>query len=110
MSNVTPLKIPTPGTFLGEFHIERFDIANKEERKKYERIRTQANKPDSGIVIENVRDQVETSEVTDDEGNRFRNERWYVVVSWWDKGTKEDKSPDPERGFYVEKKVGDQND
>ena len=114
-AKVTPLRVPTPGTFLGDFKIKRFNIAEDQDRLEYERIRTQGNNPKSGIVIENIRDQVETNEMTDSEGNRFRNERWFVVVSWWEKKGAKDapkNPPDSEKGFYVERKAqgGNEND
>jgi hypothetical protein len=105
-ATASSVRVPTPGTFLGKFNIRRFDISREEQCREYERIRTSGNNPNSGIVIENVRDLSETTEVADAEGNRTRTERWYVVVSWWEKdvSTKPDP-PKAERGFYVEKKV-----
>ena len=106
-AKATPLRIPTPGTYLGEFHIRRFNIVRDDERREYERIRTAANRPGSGLVIENIRDLQEVSEFTEGE-NRIRTETWFLVVSWWEKPEtrKAPKDPpQPENGFYIERRV-----
>lgn len=79
----TPLRAPAAGGFKGKFHIRKFNISNDSDRAAYEDIRTRANKPDSGIVIEYMRDLTEVTEVTDPEGVRTRDDTWYIVVQWW---------------------------
>jgi hypothetical protein len=101
-----PLRVPTPGTYLGNFRIKKFDIGDNADLAEYEALRTKANKRSSGVVIENIRDLNEVTEITDAERNRIRNERWYIVVSWWEKEDQEPPTknpPDPEQGFYVER-------
>lgn len=113
MAKVTPLRVPTPGANLGEFRIKRFDISRTTDRTEYEKIRTLGNKPGSGISIENIRDQLETTEVTEEEGNRIRQDSFYIVVSWWqrkDIAEKPENPPDVEQGFYAEKRIGGQNE
>jgi len=102
-----PVKVPTPGTFLGVFHIRKFNISKDDNRKEYERIRTLANQMSSGIIIENVHDLTETTETTDPDGSRVRQDRWYIVVSWWEKEAQDPKSPPKaEDGFYLERVAG----
>lgn len=106
-----PVRVPTPGAYLGTFHIRRFNVAFEADRNEYERLRTAANSRTSGIVIENIRDQTENQQETDLDGNTTTTQTWFIVVSWWDKGTQSkkpdsSKAPDPGRGFYIEKTVG----
>lgn len=103
----TAMRVPTPGTFLGEFHIKRFDITRDDDRISYEKLRTQANKRNSDVTIEQIRDLVETETFTDAERNQTRTERWYIVVSWWDKTKeKEPEPPDDKQVFYIERGAG----
>ena len=106
VAKASPLRVPTPGTYLGKFQIRKFDIGNDVERRIYENLRTESNKRGSSITIENIRDLNEVTEITDAERNKIRSERWYIVVSWWEK-EEQDKPvknpPDPEQGFYVER-------
>jgi hypothetical protein len=105
-AKVSPLRVPTPGTFLGDFRIKRFNIGNEADRVEYESIRTRANNSQSGIIVENIRDQIETEETSDAEGNRTRIDRWYIVVSWWEKkeaAKKPKNPPESENGFYIER-------
>lgn len=103
-AKASPVRVPTPGAFLGKFHIRRFNVSQDDDRLEYERIRTLGNKSDAGLTIENIRDLTETTEITDSEGNRVRQDRWYIVVSWWEKDTgKPANPPEPERGFYLER-------
>lgn len=108
VAKASPVRVPTPGTFLGKFRIKKFDIGNNADLAQYEILRTKANRRGSGVVIENIRDLNEVTEITDADRNRVRNERWYIVVSWWEKDEQDvpDKNPpDPEQGFYVERAV-----
>ena len=90
--------------FLGTFRIKKFNVGEAEDAREYEELRTKANKRDSGIVIENIRDLTEVTEITDAERNKIRNERWYIVVSWWEKDKEPVKEPpNSERGFYLER-------
>jgi len=114
-AKVSPLRIPTPGVYLGEFRIKRFDISRDTDRREYENIRTQANSAQTGIIIENIRDQIETEETSDADGNRNRTDRWYIVVSWWEKkeaGKKPKDPPTADKGFYIERaaQTGDSDD
>ncbi len=80
----SPLRAPPAGSFKGKFNIRKFDIANDADRKQYEALRTKNNEVDGAVQIEYMRDLTETSEVTDAEGNRVRNDTWYIVVQWWE--------------------------
>ncbi len=106
-AKVSEVRLPTPGTFLGEFHIRRFNLSRDTDLQAYAKIRTAANTPGSGIVIENIRDLKETEETRSAEGAMTRVDTWFIVVSWWEnkdaKGKKE--APEPKRGFYHERPV-----
>ena len=106
-AKVSEVKLPTPGTFLGEFHIQRFNLSRDSDLQKYAKIRTAANTPGSGIVIENIRDLKETEETRSAEGEMTRVDTWFIVVSWWEnKDVKEKgKGPEPKQGFYHERPV-----
>lgn len=99
----SPLSIPTPGIFLGEFRIERFDITVTKDREKYQRLRTNANKRNSSITIENIHDVTETEEYTDSEGAKTKISKWYIVMSWWEKEKATETPPKSDDGFYVVK-------
>ena len=103
-AKATVMRVPTPGTFLGKFRIKKFNISESDECREYERIRTLGNQASSGIVIENVRDLSEITEWSDDQGNKTRQEKWYIVISWWenDEVVKKDPPLDSER-TYVER-------
>ena len=101
-----PVRLPTPGTFMDTFHIRKFNISNDTQRAEYERIRTKGNLGTSGLMIENVHDLTETTETTEPDGSRMRQERWYIVVSWWQKDAVDIKDPPkPEDGFYLERRA-----
>lgn len=106
-AKVSEVKIPTPGAFLGEFHIKRFNLSKDSDLKKYAEIRTKANTAGSGIVIENIRDLKETEETRTAEGDMTRVDTWFIVVSWWEnKAAKsKKKGPEPKQGFYMERPV-----
>jgi len=96
-AKVSPLRIPTPGVFLGTFHIKKFNISHNEDRIKYESLRTKSNMRGSGITIENIHDLTETTEVREEDGSSVRTDQWFIVVSWWDK---EDRETDPPEGSF----------
>ena len=101
-----PVRVPTPGAHLGKFHLRRFDVSRETDRRIYEDLRTRGNERGSGITIENIRDQVEVSETTSEDGDRTKSETWYIVVSWWERSEAKETPKDPpstEKGFYIER-------
>lgn len=108
-AKVSEVRLPTPGTFLGEFNIRRFNLSRDSDLKEYAKIRTKANSPGSGIVIENIRDLKETEETRSAEGEMTRVDTWFIVVSWWEnkdiKGKK--TAPEPKQGFYAERGINE---
>lgn len=106
-AKVSEVRLPTPGTFLGEFHIKRFNLSKDSDLQEYAKIRTAANTPGNGIVIENIRDLKETEETRSAEGDMTRVDTWFIVVSWWDNpdAKKKRRGPEPKDGFYMERPV-----
>lgn len=105
-AKATALRVPTPGRFLGKFRFRRFNVLNAQDISDYEKLRTEANDPSSGVVIENIRDLKEIEEHRDAEGNMTRIERLYIIVQWWFNDKKQSKKPEPEQGWYMERKAG----
>jgi hypothetical protein len=87
-AKVTEVKVATGSKNLGEFVVEKFNMFDDDDMKKYGELRTNANDASRGINIEQVREYTRKTTTREGEGPDCvvtTTEEIFLVVHYWTK-------------------------